>query len=494
MRVSRRAFIAIGAVWFCIGGLPPATASAFGTVNILAQRGEHERITRLALGCRAGQAHDGSCFEPASLNNVAGTTATFGAVGAPDDIPLRLSGGPFYWHCDEADYLAAPGYPQSRAKATEVLNACRQWARDMLFDGRPDRTVGRTWPVQGAVATASTLLNSQGNVDVKDPGTGTFSPNCTFDGSLGRAKCNVWEPFGYVLHTTEDFYSHSNWADLSNPNQPIGITNPPGLGHRDLPAYWDLRNASAALPDPNLATGCYPTSKCAGRITHDEGLNKDKELINVTTGFVSDPITPRGRIADNAQRAVNDAIGEARRQWAILRSELVVRYGPERGGKMICALTSDSADSSCNDATRARTVFAAVPAAFVQLASVLNGRQCLDDPNSSTTNGTKIQMLDCNGTVAQQFRFSSRDVQFTSTGIGQVQVAGKCLDAPSGAEGTRIQINDCNGTPAQQVTVTSAAQLQLHGKCLNANGDASNRAAVILAPCRETSSQIWQFR
>jgi Ricin-type beta-trefoil lectin domain-like len=51
-------------------------------------------------------------------------------------------------------------------------------------------------------------------------------------------------------------------------------------------------------------------------------------------------------------------------------------------------------------------VFAAFPAAFIQLASVLNGRQCLDDPNSSTTNGTKIQMWDCNGTAAQQFRFS----------------------------------------------------------------------------------------
>ena len=301
--------MAIGAVWFCVAGLAPATASAFGTVNILGQRGEHERITRLALGCRAGQPHDGSCFKAASLDNVAGTTATFGAVGAPDDIPLRLSGGPFYWHCDDADYLNTPGYPQTRAKATQTLDACRRWARDMLLGGRPDHTLGRTWPVQGAVAAASALLNSGGNVEVTDPGTGTFSPSCTFDGSLNRAKCNVWEPFGYVLHTTEDFYSHSNWADLSNPNQPVSITNPPGLGHRDLPAFWDLREDSAALPDPDLTTGCFPTSKCAGRITHDAGLNKDKELINTTTGFVSDPITraPRSPIARSARSTTQSA-------------------------------------------------------------------------------------------------------------------------------------------------------------------------------------------
>jgi hypothetical protein len=495
MRASLRPLIAVGAMWFCIAGLAPATASAFGTVNTLGQHAEHERITRLALGCRAGQPQDGSCFAPASLDNIAGKSGTFGAVGAPDNIPLHLSGGPFYWHCDDADYLDTPGYPQSRANATEKLNACRQWARDMLFGGRPSRVIGSTWPVQGAVATASMLLNSKGNVDVTDPGTGIFSPTCTFNGSLGRAKCNVWEPFGYVLHTVEDFYSHSNWADLSNPAQPISITNPPGLGHRDLPAYWDLRQASAPLPDPRLATGCYPTSACHGRITHDEGLNKDKELINTTTGFVTDPTTPRGKIADNAQRAVNGAIGEARRQWAIFRDALVARYGPERGGKMICALTSDSADKSCNDATRARTVFAATAPAFVQLASVVNGRQCLDVPNASTTNGTNIQMWDCNGTAAQQFRFSSRDVQFTSTGTGRVGVVGKCLDAPANADGTRIQINDCNGAASQQVTVTSASELQMLGKCLSlANGDTSNSAAVVLAPCGATSSQVWQFR
>src|SRR5436305_14385525 len=114
MRVSRRAFVGIGAVWFCIAGLAPATASAFGTVNILGQRGEHERITRLALGCRAGQPHDGSCFEAASMNKGAGNTATFCAVGATDDIQLRLSGGPVYWHCDADDYLTSSGDPTSR--------------------------------------------------------------------------------------------------------------------------------------------------------------------------------------------------------------------------------------------------------------------------------------------------------------------------------------------------------------------------------------------
>jgi len=158
-------------------------------------------------------------------------------------------------------------------------------------------------------------------------------------------------------------------ADQADPTKPTGVSNPPGLGHRDLPSFWDLRAESGTLPDTNLATGCYPTDRCHGRITHDEGLSKDRADINTETGLVTDPTMPRGKIGDNTQRAVNDAINEARRQWAILRFLLVERYGAENGGKMICALTSDSADRSCNDDHKARTEFAPVPSSRVQLAS-----------------------------------------------------------------------------------------------------------------------------
>ncbi len=498
MRSWARHLIIVAGLCLGLGALIPAGAAAFGTVRILGQRAEHELITRLALRCHAGQPHDGSCFESASLDNVAGKNGTWGAVGSPDNIPMHLSGGPSYWHCDDADYLDTPGYPHSRAKATEALNECRSWGRDMLFDGRRSSSLARTWPEQGAVAEAKTLLSSKGNVDVSDPGTGVFSPDCWYNGELGRAKCNVWEPFGYLLHVTEDFYSHSNWADLSDPSKPISIANPPGLGHRYLPEYWDLRHASAPLPDPRLSTGCFPDFLCKGRITHDGGLNKDKMDINSLTGFVSDPGSPRGKLFDNDQRAVDGAIDEARRQWSILRDELVSRYGAERGGKMICALTSDSANRSCNDGNRARDVFAQNPPAWQQLASVLAPRRCLDLPSQNTADGTKLQLFDCNGTAAQQFQLEGREVQFSSVGASPAaRVMGKCLDAPgsSNADGTPVQIFTCNRTAAQRVTVTDLDQLQLLGKCLAIRGDgASNGAAVVLEPCADRSSQIWEFR
>lgn len=491
-----------------VAALLPSGASPFGTVNAeigLQQRSEHERITRLALACRPDQPHDGSCFESDMLDNVAGRSGTWGAVGAPDNLPLRLTwGGPAYWHCDEADYLDVPGYPQSRQQATAKLDACRRWAHDMLYNGRPndkqEQPPGllglqpRTWPVTGALAEARKLLNGSGNVEVSDPGTRPGLPSCTFNGHLGAAKCNVYEPFGYVLHVTQDFYAHGNWADQASlsASQPIGVNNPPGLAHRDLPEYWDLRRPSAPLPDPRLSTGCYPDKECAGRTSHDV-LAKDKARINTTTGFADDPRDPRGKVGDNAQRAVNAAVAETRRQWAILRYELVQKYGAEEGGKMICALTSDSADKSCNDAGRARDVFAKIPPAYVRLANVRSPEQCLDLLHGQTQDGTVIQSQTCHDHEAQQFQFAGQDIQFKSVGTtAAVRVKDKCLDASSR---TGVRIKGCNGTPDQRVTVTPTGQLEMDGKCITTAFHRKAGHPVELQACNPLIElQLWQFR
>src|SRR3954465_13938971 len=85
---------------------PPA-GHAFGTINSFGQRSEHERITRAALACPPGTKSDGSCFEPRSLDQLAGHAGTFGGVGSPD---LDEFFGVFP-HCDDADFFNTPGYP-----------------------------------------------------------------------------------------------------------------------------------------------------------------------------------------------------------------------------------------------------------------------------------------------------------------------------------------------------------------------------------------------
>ncbi|MDQ4033409.1 MAG: CinY protein [Actinomycetota bacterium] len=302
-------------------------AFGFGTINAFGQRSEHERITRAALACPAGIPSDGSCFEPKSIDQLAGKTGTFGAVGSPDSDEIFNSAA----HCDDADFLNAPGYPRTRAQATAQLQACVNHLR-MRFD-------------QGRTAAAA-LLEPDGTLEGDQV---DLTTDCTFTGGFaGRAKCNTIEGFGRALHGIQDFYSHSNWADTAG-RGPITIDNPPGL---NLPApspILDLRVTAAISVPLDLTTGFFkttlgiPRDNCPAtneRITH-ACLNKDNALIDPTSGAVTDPTTPRGRVGTNAQKAVTGAIIETRRQWADFRAALITTYGAERGKRMISALTQD---------------------------------------------------------------------------------------------------------------------------------------------------------
>lgn len=373
----RTSFLAGAAALTAAFALTPASAFAFGSISGAGQRTEHERVTRLALQCANGQQAP-SCFQPVSLDNVAGKSNTWGAVGAADNFLLHrtgsiiapITGDKEFWHCDDADYLqpasnGGKAYKQSRPKAMNALRECLTWGRAMLYDGPGTPGAGvinwadlpQATPNWGALSVARNLLDAKGNVDVSDVGS------CTFNGAkalFGRGKCNVLEPWGYVLHMSEDFYSHTNWADKADPNKRLGIGNAPGLGNADPAPFLDLRRS--ALPGDgdipaDFSGGCFAfpdlpfVSPCINRVRHNDdgstqGMNKDKALINTATGEVSDPKTMRGQITvggvSNAQRAVNGAVAEARRQWSVLRSELIQRFGVANGSKMACVLTMDS--------------------------------------------------------------------------------------------------------------------------------------------------------
>jgi D-alanyl-D-alanine carboxypeptidase len=87
---------------------------------------------------------------------------------------------------------------------------------------------------------------------------------------------------------------------------------------------------------------------------------------------------------------------------------------------------------------------------------------CLDDPHSSTSAGTQVQLYGCNGTGAQSW---------TRPGDGTLRAMGLCLDVRGGnpADGTPVQLYTCDGTPAQQWrSLPGGALLNFGtGKCLS---------------------------
>ena len=126
------------------------------------------------------------------------------------------------------------------------------------------------------------------------------------------------------------------------------------------------------------------------------------------------------------------------------------------------------------------------PVAFVGKAS---GR-CLDVPGASTTNGTQVQLWDCNGTNAQRWTWN--------TGDSTVRALGKCLDVTSSgtANGTKTQLWTCNGTGAQawQSRADGSLLNPQSGRCLDdPNGNTANGTQLQIWDCNGTAAQVWHL-
>ena len=318
-------------------------AHAFGTTGHLA---EHERITRAALACGTRKGGP-DCFQPWSLDQVAGKKGTFGAVGSPDN-PLTGESLNSAAHCDNADYVDGPEYrPQDRERATAALLGCVNYARARIREG---------------VQRAADLLNSHGRI--KSGQVSSVIP-CVFNRSRGRAKCDVIEEFGRALHAVQDFYSHSNWADEAAPG-PISVRNPPGGRQGDISPLFALFGPAPTATDvPGwLTTGCFDaqaaiTGERAGctdggrtRLKH-AWINKDHGVIDRDTGTTSctekgkNVCTPRGQVGDNFAKAVRRAIDDTRRQWRDFATAVRQAY-PGRGDLIVCALAHDDPTKTCH--------------------------------------------------------------------------------------------------------------------------------------------------
>ncbi|MDQ0935451.1 non-reducing end alpha-L-arabinofuranosidase family hydrolase [Streptomyces turgidiscabies] len=114
--------------------------------------------------------------------------------------------------------------------------------------------------------------------------------------------------------------------------------------------------------------------------------------------------------------------------------------------------------------------------------------RCLDVSGASQTDGTLVQIWDCN---------SANNQQWTSTDSNQLTVYGnKCLDVPGHATtpGTRLQIWGCSGGANQQWRVNSDGTIVgvESGLCLAVTGSATaNGAAVEIGTCNGGSNQKW---
>ena len=136
-------------------------------------------------------------------------------------------------------------------------------------------------------------------------------------------------------------------------------------------------------------------------------------------------------------------------------------------------------------------LFTVTPSKLVPLGgpviSTESGR-CMDDPSSSLTDATQLQVWDCNGGDNQRITYSASDKS--------LKVLGKCFDAyRSGtANGTHVQIYTCSGEQNQQWDVNADGTITgaQSGLCLDVNGSTNPNGSVLqLWACNGGTNQKW---
>ncbi|SED68671.1 glucosylceramidase [Amycolatopsis tolypomycina] len=115
------------------------------------------------------------------------------------------------------------------------------------------------------------------------------------------------------------------------------------------------------------------------------------------------------------------------------------------------------------------------------------GGKCIDVAGASSTNGTAVQLYDCNGSGAQQWTVGTD---------GTLKALGKCLDVTgqSTADGAQLQLWDCGGTANQRWAATAARDLVGAGsnKCVDATGNSSaNGTRLQIWTCTGAANQKW---
>jgi endo-1,4-beta-xylanase len=111
----------------------------------------------------------------------------------------------------------------------------------------------------------------------------------------------------------------------------------------------------------------------------------------------------------------------------------------------------------------------------------------VDVPNSSTSDGTRVQLYDCH---------SGSNQQWASNSSQEIRVYGnKCLDAGGSSSGAGIQIYSCWGGDNQKWRRNSDGTIVgvQSNLCLTANGT-GNTSQLQLSSCSSgNSNQRWNF-
>jgi hypothetical protein len=166
--------------------------------------------------------------------------------------------------------------------------------------------------------------------------------------------------------------------------------------------------------------------------------------------------------------------------------------------------TNDEANNYCNSATEASALDALIaaddqsPATLGEVEASQGSGYCLDNTGDSSTNGTIVQVWQCNDDNAQQWEFIP-DSNGVSGDYMLENSTGMCLDDTndSTTDGTKVQIWTCLGDASQEWTQTAVGSyieyVNSNGLCLDDTGDShTDGTQVQVWSCNGDLAQQWE--
>ena len=246
-----------------------------------------------------------------------------------------------------------------------------------------------------------------------------------------------------------------------------------------FPAYYGIAMVSKlGSPGDTLVHASSSNSLLITHAVHRANGDVDAMLINEDpnnaatvslsyNGFTPSSSTPTVySYLKNATSITTSATGSASTQTVPAYSIVVVQMHPSGG----------SGGGSSSGALHA-----------------VGSDKCLDVPNSTTTQGTQLEIWDCNGGANQTWTHTSSGQLTVYSGSSQL-----CLDdyGSGTANGTKADIWGCTGAANQQWnvnsngTITSASS----GLCLDVTGGATADGTLVeLWTCNGGANQQWSL-
>ncbi len=353
----------------------------------------------------------------------------------------------------------------------------------------PPRTAPRTPPLRrsqspGTRPTASTPRPASGYRDDSTKGVAT--------GDNPESEYDVVDGTHYDNGCCFDFGN----AETSNDNDGDGTMEAIYYGNA---TYWDTGAGSGPWIMADQENGLFSGSNTDSQNTGDATID-----YRYTTAMIEGESNQWEIMGGNAQSGGLTTFYSGVRPTG---------YNPmHKEGAVLLGIGGDNSDGGAGtfyegvmtsgyaSAATASAVQANIAAAGYGTGSsgtstgalhAVGAGKCLDDPNSTTTLATQMQIWDCNGGANQTWTHNASN-ELTVT-VGGTTL---CLDASGQGTtaGTAVVTWSCNGQTNQQWTVNSNGTITgvQSGLCLDVTGASTADGALVeLWTCNGQTNQQW---